>query len=101
MFIGCSDYPACDHTELIDKPDETAIVCPQCRTGQLVQRRSRYGKTFYSCDRYPECQFVINFKPLAGECPECHYPLLIEKKTALGVKHFCASKQCGKPVSAE
>ncbi|MCL7660442.1 hypothetical protein M8360_34245, partial [Klebsiella pneumoniae] len=35
------------------------------------------------------------------ECPECHYPLLIEKKTAQGVKHFCASKQCGKPASAE
>ena len=69
--------------------------------GHLVQRRSRYGKTFHSCDRYPECQFAINFKPIAGECPECHYPLLIEKKTAQGVKHFCASKQCGKPVSAE
>ena len=69
MFIGCSDYPTCEHTELIDKPDETAIV--------------------------------INFKPLAGECPECHYPLLIEKKTVQGVKHFCASKQCGKPFSAE
>ncbi|RYI40209.1 hypothetical protein EVY05_26260, partial [Escherichia coli] len=54
-----------------------------------------------SCDRYPECQFAINFKPIAGECPECHYPLLIEKKTAQGVKHFCASKQCGKPISAE
>ncbi len=101
MFIGCINYPECEHTELIDKPDETAITCPQCRTGHLVQRRSRYGKTFHSCDRYPECQFAINFKPIAGECPECHYPLLIEKKTAQGVKHFCASKQCGKPVSAE
>ncbi|MDU7306669.1 MAG: type I DNA topoisomerase [Escherichia coli] len=111
-FLGCSQYPACDyvrplkssadgHIVLIDKPDETAITCPQCRTGHLVQRRSRYGKTFHSCDRYPECQFAINFKPIAGECPECHYPLLIEKKTAQGVKHFCASKQCGKPISAE
>lgn len=31
MFIGCSEYPICEHTELIDKPDETAIVCPQCQ----------------------------------------------------------------------
>ena len=101
MFIGCSRYPECSHTEQIDKPDETAITCPQCQTGHLVQRRSRYGKTFHSCDRYPECQFVINAKPVAGECPECHYPLLIEKKTAQGVKLFCASKQCGKPITAE
>lgn len=61
MFIGCSRYPECEHTELIDKPDETAIACPQCGQGHLVQRRSRFGKTFHSCDRYPDCQFVINF----------------------------------------
>ena len=91
----------CEHTEQIDKPDETAIACPQCQRGQLVQRRSRYGKTFHSCDRYPECQFVINFKPVAGTCPHCNYPLLIEKKTAQGMKRFCASKQCGKPVTAD
>ena len=101
MFIGCSRYPECEHTELIDKPDETAIACPQCGQGHLVQRRSRFGKTFHSCDRYPDCQFVINFKPVAGECPECHYPLLIEKKTAQGLRRFCASKQCGKPIPAE
>ncbi|WP_425264915.1 topoisomerase DNA-binding C4 zinc finger domain-containing protein, partial [Vibrio parahaemolyticus] len=46
---------------MIDKPDETAIACPQCGQGHLVQRRSRFGKTFHSCDRYPDCQFVINF----------------------------------------
>ncbi|NUU65558.1 topoisomerase DNA-binding C4 zinc finger domain-containing protein [Enterobacteriaceae bacterium BIT-l23] len=101
MFIGCASYPACGHTELIDKPDDTAIPCPQCGEGHLVQRRSRYGKTFHSCDRYPACQFAINFKPVVGECPECHYPLLIEKKTAHGVKRYCASKQCGKPVPAQ
>lgn len=101
MFIGCSRYPECAHIELIDKPDETAVACPQCHSGKLVQRRSRFGKTFYSCDRYPECQFVLNFKPVAGECSLCRYPLLIEKKTAQGVKRFCASKQCGKPVTAE
>ncbi len=84
MFIGCSRYPECEHTELIDKPDETAIACPQCGQGHLVQRRSRFGKTFHSCDRYPDCQFVINFKPVAGECPECHYPLLIERRRRRG-----------------
>lgn len=101
MFIGCSNYPACEHTELIDKPDDTSISCPQCQEGTLVQRRSRFGKTFHSCDRYPDCQFVINYRPVAGECPVCDYPLLIEKKTAHGVKRFCANKQCGKPITAE
>lgn len=45
MFIGCV-LPECEHTELIDKPDETAITCPQCRTGHLVQRRSVMAKHF-------------------------------------------------------
>jgi len=100
MFIACSNYPECEHTGLIDKPDETTLSCPQCSQGKLVQRRSRYGKTFHACDRYPDCQFAVNFKPVAGECAFCHFPLLIEKKTARGAKRFCASKACGKPVTA-
>lgn len=101
MFIGCSNYPECDHTEVIDRPDETALSCPQCQKGKLLQRKSRFGKVFYACERYPECQFAINHKPVAGECPTCHYPLLIEKKTAQGLKYVCASKACGKPVTIE
>lgn len=101
MYIGCSHYPVCGHTELIDKPDATQVRCPQCQQGHLVQRLSRYGKTFHSCERYPDCQFVINFIPIAGQCPACHYPLLIDKKTVQGVKRMCASRQCGKPVPVE
>lgn len=101
MFVGCSHYPECEHTEIIDKPDDTSIPCPQCQNGHLVQRRSRFGKAFHSCDRYPDCQFVISGTPLAGKCPICAYPLLVEKKTSLGLKRFCASKQCGKALKAE
>ena len=101
-FLGCSQYPACGYVRpLKSSADGHIVKVLEGQVCHLVQRRSRYGKTFHSCDRYPECQFAINFKPIAGECPECHYPLLIEKKTAQGVKHFCASKQCGKPISAE
>ncbi len=100
MFIACSRYPQCEHTELIDKPDETSIKCPQCQQGHLVQRRSRFGKTFHACDRYPDCQFSLNATPVEGECEVCHFPLLVEKKTMQGVKRFCASKVCGKPVTA-
>lgn len=101
MFIACSDYPECEHTETIDKPDETTLACPQCQGGKLVQRRSRFGKTFHACDRYPDCQFAVNFTPLEGICEFCQFPLLIEKKTARGVRRFCASKACGKPVTLD
>lgn len=98
MFVCCGDYPECGHTENLDKPNTTTIVCPQCRQGHLLQRHSRFGKRFYACERYPRCQFAINTLPIVGECAYCHYPLLIEKKTARGNRQFCASKLCGKPV---
>ncbi|WP_210495083.1 DNA topoisomerase family protein [Pantoea ananatis] len=101
MFIGCSHYPECDYTETIDKPDETTLDCPQCQQGKLVQRRSRFGKTFHSCDRYPACQFAVNLTPVAGRCPHCEFPLLVEKKTAQGTRLFCASKCCGKAIIEE
>ncbi|PIJ49133.1 hypothetical protein BL250_14380 [Erwinia sp. OLTSP20] len=100
MFIACSEYPQCGHTETIDRPDETSICCPQCQQGKLVQRRSRYGKTFHACDRYPDCQFAVNFTPKEGQCTCCHFPLLIEKKNSRGARLFCASKTCGKPVDS-
>ncbi|CAK9886465.1 MAG: DNA topoisomerase 1 [Candidatus Erwinia impunctatus] len=101
MFIACSQYPDCHHTEMIDKPDQTDIMCPQCQQGKLVQRRSRYGKNFHACSSYPDCQFTVNFTPVMGVCPFCQFPLLFEKKTAQGVKRFCASKACGKAVTSE
>lgn len=101
MFIGCSNYPDCDHIESLNKSDSLAIHCPQCEQGSLVQRKSRYGKVFYSCDRYPDCQFTLNNKPVAGVCSYCQYPLLIEKRTAQGVRQFCASKLCGKVAISE
>ncbi|NIF24650.1 DNA topoisomerase family protein [Candidatus Pantoea multigeneris] len=101
MFVGCSHYPECDYTETIDKPDTTSLSCPQCQSGKLVQRRSRFGKTFHACDRYPSCQFALNTKPVEGTCPHCQFPLLTEKKTAQGSKVCCASKSCGKVVAQE
>ncbi|RAP70880.1 topoisomerase DNA binding C4 zinc finger family protein [Candidatus Erwinia dacicola] len=55
MFVACSEYPEYEHTETIDKPDEITLTCPQCQSGKLVAQRSRYGKTFHACDRYPDC----------------------------------------------
>ncbi len=94
MFIGCSNYPMNRPNLSINRTKQQLHVPNAGRA--IWSSASRYGTAFHSCDRYPECQFAINFKPIAGECPERHYPLLIEKKTAQGVKHFCASKQCGK-----
>ena len=100
MFIGCSDYPQCHFMGSIDGDDKAQTPssechCPECATGVLVERKSRYGKTFWACDQYPRCKFAVNSKPVEGECEQCRYPLLMEKKSAHGIQHVCANRRCG------
>jgi len=77
-FIACSNYPACRNT----KPfvAKLGIACPQCRVGELVERRTRRGRIFYGCSRYPECEFTTWNRPLAQPCPACGGLLAAEKK---------------------
>jgi DNA topoisomerase-1 len=69
-FIGCSGYPECRYIKK-EPPKSTGITCPQCRQGQIVERRTRFG-IMYGCDRYPDCDFAVNNPPVADHpCPEC------------------------------
>ncbi len=68
-FIACSNYPECRYTRpLVNK---TGVACPKCKQGELVERRSKKGRTFYGCNRYPECDFVVWQRPIATPCPDC------------------------------
>ncbi len=66
-FLACSGYPECRNT----KPLQTRVdaVCPRC-DGQIVERRSRKGRKFYGCSKYPQCDFVSWARP-EGNCPKC------------------------------
>jgi len=94
MFIGCSNFPECRYIAQTQEQNNTDIVCPICRKGHLVQRKSRFGKDFYACDTYPQCHFAVNDKPLAGKCEKCGFPLLVEKKIAGKKTRVCADKKC-------
>lgn len=97
LFIGCTGYPACQHIESsLQQPEENTlgISCPECQTGQLVARTSRYGKQFYACSAYPACKFTANDRPVAEICPDCGFPILLEKKLAQGIKRYCPRKGC-------
>ncbi|MCS6843874.1 MAG: type I DNA topoisomerase [Caldilineales bacterium] len=68
-FIACSNYPTCRYTRpLLAK---TGATCPKCRQGELVERRSRRGRVFYGCERYPACDFSTWQRPLPTPCPAC------------------------------
>ncbi|MDN3608586.1 topoisomerase DNA-binding C4 zinc finger domain-containing protein [Vibrio ostreicida] len=98
MFIGCSDYPQCQHIESLEaerKPETGSLIeCPECRQGQLVERKSRIGKTFFACDHYPKCKFSINQVPIKATCEKCGFPLLTEKKFVNGTKRQCGDRKC-------
>ena len=101
-FIGCSGYPKCKHIEPLVKPLETGVTCPECREGELLQRKSRYGKLFYSCNRYPGCKYAVWNPPLAEPCPQCGWPILTLKTTKRrGTEKVCPQKECGYAVPAE
>jgi DNA topoisomerase-1 len=54
------------------------MACPTCGEGEIVERRSRKGRTFFGCARYPECDFVSWNKPVARPCPACDSPFMVE-----------------------
>ncbi|HUB08864.1 MAG TPA: type I DNA topoisomerase, partial [Myxococcales bacterium] len=76
-FLACSRYPDCKGT----RPFTIGVACPECKVGQLTERRSKRGKPFYGCNRYPECKFAAWDKPVAETCPDCGSPYLLEKFT--------------------
>jgi DNA topoisomerase I len=77
-FLGCSNYPTCKNT----KPISMGIPCPKCKTGDLVERKTKKGKrTFYGCNRYPECDFASWDKPVNQPCSNCGSTYLVQKYT--------------------
>lgn len=98
MFIGCTNYPDCHHIEESQLHEEIGVSCPLCQTkgsvGQLKEKSNRFGKTFYSCDQYPKCKYVLNNTPVAQTCPECEWPVLIKRTMANGTVISCPQKKC-------
>jgi DNA topoisomerase-1 len=92
-FVSCSNYPKCKYI----KQESTGVKCtrPGCE-GDLVVKKSKRGKVFYGCEKYPDCDRVYWDKPVLEECPKCHAPFLLEKTTKKqGVFRHCAVEDCG------
>jgi DNA topoisomerase-1 len=89
-FTACSNYPSCKYV----KQKTIGVKCPECSEGEIVERRSRKGKTFYGCNRYPDCKFVAWGKPISEKCPECGSPYMIEKWLKAGPVWQCPNEEC-------
>jgi DNA topoisomerase-1 len=94
-FIGCSSYPDCKYIEPLEKPEDTGVQCPQCKKGNILKRKSRRGKIFFSCEHYPKCEYAIWNMPLAQPCPKCHWPITSIKTTKRsGTQRVCPQQEC-------
>ncbi|MFN3234928.1 MAG: type I DNA topoisomerase [Gammaproteobacteria bacterium] len=101
-FIGCSGYPECKHIEPLEKPEDIGVQCPECKQANMFKRKSRYGKIFYSCERYPKCKYATWDKPLPTPCPKCKWPITTFKVTKRrGEEYVCPQKECDYRVPAE
>ena len=95
-FIGCSGYPDCRYIEPLEKPQDTGVTCPECKKGNMLQRKSRRGKIFYSCEHYPDCKYAVWNEPIAEKCPDCGWPMLTKKVTKRrGAEKVCPQQDCG------
>ena len=76
-FIACTGYPECKNTKKIavekiyikdDKGED--MICPKCGEGKIILKRTRRGKGFFGCERYPACDFASWTKPGTEEKTE-------------------------------
>ncbi len=98
-FLACSGYPECKNTRSAGGNDpnrQTGVACPvEGCTGQIVEKRSKRGKVFYGCDRFPECDYALWDKPVPRPCPQCGAAFLVEKTTKKeGTFLKCLNKGC-------
>jgi DNA topoisomerase-1 len=76
------------------KQNFIGVKCPECKDGELVEKRARKGNTFYGCGNYPKCKFTSAHKPIAEKCPSCASEYLVQKFLKDGPVIACPNKEC-------
>ena len=98
-FLACPNFPNCRNAKPIVK--KIGVACPHCG-GEVIERKTKTGKLFYGCERYPECDFTTWDLPLKETCLQCG-SMLVEHTERNGRKRkFCSNPECknARPVRA-
>lgn len=98
-FLACPNFPKCRNTKPILHP--IGVKCPKCGA-DILERKSKTGKIFYGCERYPDCDYTTWDKPLNEECPECKHMMVGHVERNGSKRKFCSNPECSKarPVYA-
>lgn len=87
-FLACPGYPECKNAKPLIL--NTGAKCPKCG-GDIIERKSKKGHTFYGCGAWPKCDFMSWDPPADENCPNCG-KILFKKK---GGKLVCMTQGCG------
>lgn len=97
-FLACPGFPDCRNTKPLLEP--IGVDCPRCE-GELVARRSKKGRKFFGCSRFPECDFVTWDQPSKVKCPNCGDLMVEKKRNGKSSYLLCVNKECGGKVASE
>lgn len=98
-FLACPNFPKCRNTKPILHP--IGVKCPKCGA-DILERKSKTGKVFYGCEKYPECDYTTWDKPLNEKCPDCGAMMVEHVERNCSKRKFCSNPECSKarPVYA-
>ena len=71
----------------------TGVKCPKCGEGEIIEKKSKSGKIFFGCNKYPDCSYALWDEPTGNNCPECG-ELLLKKVTKNGEFEVCSNRTC-------
>ncbi len=87
-FLACTGFPNCKYAESLED-NKLNIVCPLCEIGEIIQKRTKKGKIFYGCSKWPDCNFALWDKPNGEKCKACGSLMVLK-----GKKIVCSNKDC-------
>jgi len=91
-FLACPNFPDCKNTKAI--VDKIGISCPKCKEGDIVRRKSKRGRIFYGCSRYPECDLALWNEPVNQFCPTCGSIMMKKKNKSREEEIICSNRDC-------
>ncbi|MGI6162270.1 MAG: type I DNA topoisomerase [Christensenellales bacterium] len=89
-FLACPRYPECRNAKPIVVPVDAP--CPKC-SNRVLQKKSKKGKIFYGCEKYPDCDYVSWDMPVEQKCSECGSDM-VQKQNRGGAYILCTNKEC-------
>ena len=101
-FLACPGFPECRNAKPLLR--DTGVACPKCG-GRIVERKSRRGRAFFGCDRYPECDYTTWDEPQKETCKTCGAFMQKHRYRTGRAILYCSNEACpsriGSPIEKE